>query len=200
MDLLSYRALWLYLLQCKTKPRCCSVFPSVRPALARYSKSCSPKPMPDGHLVRRQEKYDEGAAALTKARAIEKSNCTQKAPHPQFLISLLSTISISNDTPHTTLNMLGLRNLARNAPRSAARLSTKAVRPQSSVFRQTAAFQPSWAASAPRLTASFHVSARRQESGAGASSHENGGPALTAPQSAMSLSQSCRAKSPWRRT
>ncbi|KAH5429005.1 hypothetical protein HBI47_113200 [Parastagonospora nodorum] len=61
--------------------------------------------------------------------------------------------------------MLGLRNLARSAPRSAARLSTKAIRPQSSVFRQTAAFQPSWA-SVPRLTASFHVSARRQESGA----------------------------------
>jgi complement component 1 Q subcomponent-binding protein len=63
--------------------------------------------------------------------------------------------------------MLGLRNLARNAPRSAARLSTKAIRPQSSVFRQTAAFQPAWTASVPRLTASFHVSARRQESGAG---------------------------------
>jgi hypothetical protein len=70
------------------------------------------------------------------------------------------------DIRQHTIIMLGLRNLARNAPRSAARLSTKAVRPQSSVFRQTAAFQPTWAA-VPRLTAAFHVSARRQESGAG---------------------------------
>ncbi|KAH7394169.1 regulatory protein-like protein suaprga1 [Phaeosphaeria sp. MPI-PUGE-AT-0046c] len=62
--------------------------------------------------------------------------------------------------------MLGLRNLARSAPRSAARLSTKAIRPQSSVFRTTTAFQPAWTASVSRLTASFHVSARRQESGA----------------------------------
>jgi hypothetical protein len=58
----------------------------MRPALARYSKSYSHKPMPDGHLgAMRQGKYDEGAAALTKARAIEKSNCTQKAPHPLFV-------------------------------------------------------------------------------------------------------------------
>ncbi|KAF2660649.1 mitochondrial glyco protein [Lophiostoma macrostomum CBS 122681] len=61
--------------------------------------------------------------------------------------------------------MLALRNLARSAPRSAARLSTKAARPQTSLFRQTAAFQPAWAQSAPRLTASFHLSAiRRQDS------------------------------------
>jgi hypothetical protein len=65
--------------------------------------------------------------------------------------------------------MLGLRNLARSAPRSAARLSTKAVRPQSSVFRNTAAFQPAWTASVPRLTAAFHVSARKQQSGHGKS-------------------------------
>jgi complement component 1 Q subcomponent-binding protein len=59
--------------------------------------------------------------------------------------------------------MLGLRNLARTAPRSAARLSTKAVRPQSSL---RAAFQPAWTAPIPRLTASFHMSAvRRQDSG-----------------------------------
>ncbi|KAJ4384632.1 Mitochondrial acidic protein mam33 [Didymella sp. IMI 355093] len=61
--------------------------------------------------------------------------------------------------------MLSLRNIARTAPR-AARL-TKAVRPQSSLFRQTAAFQPAWSQAAPRLTASFHISAaRRQESDA----------------------------------
>jgi complement component 1 Q subcomponent-binding protein len=60
--------------------------------------------------------------------------------------------------------MLGLRSLARSAPRSAARLSTRAVRPQSSSLR--AAFQPAWTAPIPRLTASFHMSAvRRQDSG-----------------------------------
>ena len=59
--------------------------------------------------------------------------------------------------------MLALRNLARTAPRSAARLSTKAVRPQSSL---RAAFQPAWTAPVPRLTASFHMSAvRRQDNG-----------------------------------
>ncbi|KAF2025051.1 mitochondrial glyco protein [Setomelanomma holmii] len=59
--------------------------------------------------------------------------------------------------------MLALRNLARSAPRSAARLTTKAVRPQSSPLRSTAAFQPAWTASVPRLTASFSLSARRQD-------------------------------------
>jgi complement component 1 Q subcomponent-binding protein len=62
--------------------------------------------------------------------------------------------------------MLALRNLARTAPRSAARISTKAVRPQSTLFRQTAAFQPTWAA-VPRLTAAFHVSAARREESSG---------------------------------
>ena len=60
--------------------------------------------------------------------------------------------------------MLSLRTLARSAPRSAARFSTKAVRPQS--LRPAAAFQP-WAAPIPRLTAAFHMSAvRRQDDGA----------------------------------
>ncbi|KAL5405440.1 hypothetical protein PMIN06_007423 [Paraphaeosphaeria minitans] len=60
--------------------------------------------------------------------------------------------------------MLGLRNLSRAAPRSAARLSSKATCPQSYLFRPVAALAP-WARSAPRLTASFHLSAiRRQES------------------------------------
>ncbi|KAF1973554.1 regulatory protein-like protein suaprga1 [Bimuria novae-zelandiae CBS 107.79] len=60
--------------------------------------------------------------------------------------------------------MLGLRNIARSAPRSAARLSTKAFRPQSSLLRPVAAL-PAWTQSAPRLAASFHISAiRRQES------------------------------------
>ncbi|KAF2641431.1 regulatory protein-like protein suaprga1 [Massarina eburnea CBS 473.64] len=59
--------------------------------------------------------------------------------------------------------MYALRNLARAAPRSAARLST-AIRPQPSLLR-SAALQPSWSKSVPRLTASFHLSAaRRQES------------------------------------
>ncbi|KAF7681389.1 mitochondrial glycoprotein [Alternaria burnsii] len=57
--------------------------------------------------------------------------------------------------------MMSLRNLARSAPRSATRFSTKAVRPQSSL-RQ--AFQPAaWAAPIPRLTASFSMSAARRE-------------------------------------
>ncbi|KAB2102485.1 hypothetical protein AG0111_0g9059 [Alternaria gaisen] len=57
--------------------------------------------------------------------------------------------------------MMSLRNLARSAPRSAARFSTKAVRPQSSL-RQ--AFQPAaWAAPIPRLTASFSMSAAKRE-------------------------------------
>ncbi|KAJ4300787.1 Mitochondrial acidic protein mam33 [Kalmusia sp. IMI 367209] len=60
--------------------------------------------------------------------------------------------------------MLALRNIARSAPRSAARLSSKALRPQSSLFRPVATL-PSWAPAVPRLTASFHIStARRQES------------------------------------
>ncbi|KAF2752257.1 mitochondrial glyco protein [Sporormia fimetaria CBS 119925] len=60
--------------------------------------------------------------------------------------------------------MLALRNFARSAPR-VARISTRAVRPQPSLFRQAAASQqPAWT-SAPRLAASFHISAvRRQES------------------------------------
>ncbi|CAN9084074.1 unnamed protein product [Alternaria sp. RS040] len=57
--------------------------------------------------------------------------------------------------------MMSLRNLARSAPRSATRFSTKAVRPQSSL-RQ--AFQPAaWTAPIPRLTASFSMSAARRE-------------------------------------
>jgi hypothetical protein len=169
-----------------------------------FEKLQSHKPMPDGLLVADAKRNMTRVRRRSRmeARAIfsQKCNCTQKAPHPQFLISPLLTIFISNETPCTTLTMLGLRNLARNAPRAAARLSTKAVRPQSSVFRQTAAFQPSWAASVPRLTASFHVSARRQESGAGTSPHKTGELRLTCYQSAMSWSQSCRARSPRRRT
>ncbi|KAF2685527.1 regulatory protein-like protein suaprga1 [Lentithecium fluviatile CBS 122367] len=60
--------------------------------------------------------------------------------------------------------MFALRNLARSAPRSAARFSTKAIRTQPSLLRP-AALQSSWTRSMPRLTASFHISAlRRQES------------------------------------
>ncbi|XP_014561780.1 hypothetical protein COCVIDRAFT_33388 [Bipolaris victoriae FI3] len=61
--------------------------------------------------------------------------------------------------------MLSLRNLARSVPRSAARFSTKAVRPQTAL-RQTAAFQPAWTVAVPRLTAPFSMSAaRRDDSG-----------------------------------
>ncbi|KAF2011748.1 mitochondrial glyco protein [Aaosphaeria arxii CBS 175.79] len=59
--------------------------------------------------------------------------------------------------------MLALRNLARSVPRSTARLSTKTIR-QPSLLRQ-AAFQPAWAQSAPRLAASFHISAVRRQTG-----------------------------------
>ncbi|KAF2121964.1 regulatory protein-like protein suaprga1 [Lophiotrema nucula] len=60
--------------------------------------------------------------------------------------------------------MYALRNIARAAPRFAARYSPKAVRPQPSLFRQAAAFQPSWTRTVPRLTSSFSTSVlRRQE-------------------------------------
>jgi len=59
--------------------------------------------------------------------------------------------------------MLSLRNIARSAPRAAR--FTKAIRPQASLFRQTAAFQPAWSQAAPKLTASFHMSAVRREQG-----------------------------------
>ncbi|KAF2129981.1 mitochondrial glyco protein [Dothidotthia symphoricarpi CBS 119687] len=65
--------------------------------------------------------------------------------------------------------MLALRNLARTAPRSAARLSSKTVRPQPALLRQTAAFQPSWAQAVPRLTAAFHISAARKQESSGVS-------------------------------
>ncbi|KAF2738217.1 regulatory protein-like protein suaprga1 [Polyplosphaeria fusca] len=59
--------------------------------------------------------------------------------------------------------MYALRNIARSAPRSAARLSTKAIRPQPSLFRQSA-ISPAWSKTVPRLTSSFHTSViRRQE-------------------------------------
>ncbi|KAF1956776.1 mitochondrial glyco protein [Byssothecium circinans] len=59
--------------------------------------------------------------------------------------------------------MYALRNIARAAPRSAARF-TSVIRPQPSLLR-TAALQPSWSKSVPRLTSSFHMSAvRRQDS------------------------------------
>lgn len=62
--------------------------------------------------------------------------------------------------------MFAARNLARSVPRSAARLSTQAIRPQASLLRQTAAIQPAWTASIPRLPAAFHMSAvRRQNDG-----------------------------------
>lgn len=57
--------------------------------------------------------------------------------------------------------MFALRSLARTAPRSAARLCSKAA------LRQTAVLQPTWTQAVPRLSAAFHVSAaRRQESSA----------------------------------
>jgi complement component 1 Q subcomponent-binding protein len=59
--------------------------------------------------------------------------------------------------------MLSLRNIARTAPRAAR--FTKAIRPQTSLFRQTAAFQPAWSQAAPKLTSSFHISAIRRQDG-----------------------------------
>ncbi|ORY03416.1 mitochondrial glyco protein [Clohesyomyces aquaticus] len=59
--------------------------------------------------------------------------------------------------------MFALRNLARSAPRTAARFSTKAARPQISLLRQSAALQPSWTRTLPRLTSSFHTSLVRRE-------------------------------------
>ena len=61
--------------------------------------------------------------------------------------------------------MLSLRSLARAAPRSAARYSAKAVRPQASLFRPTAAVQPAWSHAVPRLTAAFSLSAARRQEG-----------------------------------
>jgi len=61
--------------------------------------------------------------------------------------------------------MLSLRNIARTAPRSVARLSAKPIRPQLSLLRTQVAFQPAWAQSVARLAAPFHSSVlRRQES------------------------------------
>jgi complement component 1 Q subcomponent-binding protein len=60
--------------------------------------------------------------------------------------------------------MFALRNIARSAPRSFARISSKAVRPQS-LFRQAALYTPSWTQNVSRLGASFHTSVvRRQDS------------------------------------
>jgi complement component 1 Q subcomponent-binding protein len=61
--------------------------------------------------------------------------------------------------------MLSLRSLARAAPRSAARYSAKAVRPQASLFRPTVAVQPAWSHAVPRLTAAFSLSAARRQEG-----------------------------------
>ena len=66
--------------------------------------------------------------------------------------------------------MFAIRNLARTAPRSIARLSTRAVRPQPSAFTKVSAFQPAWS-QAPRLAAAFHVSAARREDGGGRNIH-----------------------------
>lgn len=62
--------------------------------------------------------------------------------------------------------MLALRSFARSAP-MAARISTRAVRPQPSLFRQAAPFQQSWVPVTPRLAASFHISAIRRQEGNG---------------------------------
>jgi complement component 1 Q subcomponent-binding protein len=74
-------------------------------------------------------------------------------------------IAFSIITPiHESATMLSLRSLARAAPRSAARYSAKAVRPQASLFRPTAAVQPAFSHAVPRLAAAFSLStARRQE-------------------------------------
>ncbi|KAF2260957.1 mitochondrial glyco protein [Lojkania enalia] len=58
--------------------------------------------------------------------------------------------------------MYALRNLARSAPRSAARFSTKAIRMQPSLLRQVAIYQP-WTKTVPTLTSSFSTSAWRSQ-------------------------------------
>lgn len=181
------------------------VFPHYNSASSKAHFMKCHKPMPDEHYLAadssRQDIYDAGPSLLEKARASKSPFACCEHCNVDFQPLPSQIISFHPRYSQNTSKMLGLRNLARNAPRSAARLSTKAVRPQSSVFRQTAAFQPAWAASVPRLTAAFHVSARRQESGAGKKNHKNRGRALLMKwQSAMSLSQSSRARSPWRRT
>lgn len=58
--------------------------------------------------------------------------------------------------------MYALRSFSRSAAPRVARASVRAVRPQTSLFRQ-AVCQPKWAAAAPRLSAGFHVSAVRTQ-------------------------------------
>ncbi|KAF2197670.1 mitochondrial glyco protein [Delitschia confertaspora ATCC 74209] len=59
--------------------------------------------------------------------------------------------------------MFSLRNAARSAPRSFARISSKAIRPQAPLFRQAALYQPSWTQTVSRLGASFHSSSVRKQ-------------------------------------
>jgi len=59
--------------------------------------------------------------------------------------------------------MLSLRNLARSAPRSVARLSTKTARPQFSQLRPISVSQTTWTQRATRLGASFHTSSIRKQ-------------------------------------
>jgi hypothetical protein len=107
---------------------------------------------------------------------------------------------VTSSLPYLTFKMLALRSFARSAPR-VARISTRAGRPQPSLFRQAAGFQQSWAPVTPRLAASFHMSAARRQEGAGNGASTNWLQLwLTHLQSMKSLSRSSRARSPWKRT
>jgi hypothetical protein len=123
------------------------------------------------------------------------SPATAQFSHLFASISPLPIAEISSP-PHI---MFAIRNLARTAPRSIARLSTKAVRPQPSAFTKVSAFQPAWSR-APKLTAAFHVSAVRREDGGGRTIQAPCGFQANWVQSTKSSSQSSRMRSLWRRT
>lgn len=131
-------------------------------------------------------------------KVAENENCIS-TPHStiRFLFRPLPPPLISS-IPFT---MFALRNFSRSVPRSAARLSAKAFRPQASLFRPVVAFQPSCSHAVPRLTASFHISvARRQESDSRTIPRKNVDANANVSQHNRSSSPSSRVRSPWSRT
>ena len=105
------------------------------------------------------------AAVIRDRQALMSGSSKARGSFPKSYHHSSLRLTLHQDTPHTSHKMLSLRNIARTAPRAAR--FTKAVRPQSSLFRQTAAFQPAWSQAAPRLTASLHMSAIRRQEGNG---------------------------------
>lgn len=138
--------------------------PSSSPAMQSPWLCLSPKTRLDaGYWARRSESRP--------AHGLQQAHVTQNQPPRLFPRPGLEhcTSSIASPPPIAyTHAMLALKTLARSAPRSAARLTTRAARPTPALLRPTTAFQPAWATSIPRLTASFHMSAaRRQDSSGG---------------------------------